>query len=169
MTRAGPATSAAGASLGQLSETEQLSLRRWRPYPRPLERVLEPDRESMHRLLVVDDENDIRELIELTLRRKGYDVTGTGDPRAALALASEANFDAALLDWSMPEMDGGELCARLRELPSMRDTPILIVTAYADTATRDRASAAGATAFLPKPFSLKRLAEVVADLLEPGA
>lgn len=123
----------------------------------------------MYRVLVVDDEDDIRELIALVLRRKGYDVTSIGDPRAALDLATTTAFDAALLDWSMPVMDGGELCSRLRELPGMREVPILIVTAHADAATRVRATAAGASDFLTKPFSLKHLVEVVAGVLDPAA
>ena len=69
------------------------------------------------------------------------------------------------MDWSMPVMDGGELCSRLRQLPGLQDIPIVIVTAHADLATRDRAAAAGATRFLTKPFSLKHLAEVVAGEL----
>lgn len=121
----------------------------------------------MFRALVVDDDRDIRELIEFTLRRQGYAVSGHEDPLEALAHATSTGFDVALLDWSMPVMDGGELCARLRELPGHRDTPILIVTAHADSSTREQAATAGATRFLTKPFSLKQLAEVVAELLGP--
>lgn len=120
----------------------------------------------MYRVLVVDDEDDIRELLALVLRKKGYDVSSIGDPRAALDLAATVAFDAALLDWSMPVMDGGELCSRLRELPGMRETPILIVTAHTDGETRARATAAGASGFLGKPFSLTHLAEVVAAALD---
>ena len=120
----------------------------------------------MYRVLVVDDEDDIRELLALVLRKKGYDVSSIGDPRAALDLAATVAFDAALLDWSMPVMDGGELCSRLRELPGMRETPILIVTAHTDGETRARATAAGASGFLGKPFSLTHLAEVVGDALD---
>lgn len=120
----------------------------------------------MYRVLVVDDEDDIRELITLVLRKKGYDVSSIGDPRAALDLAATVAFDAALLDWSMPVMDGGELCSRLRELPGMRETPIFIVTAHTDAATRARATAAGASDFLAKPFSLTHLTEAVAGALE---
>lgn len=120
----------------------------------------------MYRVLVVDDEDDIRELLALVLRKKGYDVSSIGDPRAALDLAATVAFDAALLDWSMPVMDGSELCSRLRELPGMRETPILIVTAHTDGETRARATAAGASGFLGKPFSLTHLAEVVGDALD---
>jgi CheY-like chemotaxis protein len=119
----------------------------------------------MSRVLVVDDEDDIRDLIAFVLRRQGYDVTSIASPLVALARATAEPFDLAVLDWSMPQMNGGELCARLRELPEMRDAPILIVTAHADPATRAQAERAGATQFVTKPFSLKHLGEVVADLL----
>src|SRR5689334_8319278 len=111
----------------------------------------------MPNVLVVDDDQDMRDLIELVLRRSELDVVAVGSPLAALDVVASTHFDLAVLDWSMPQMDGGELCARLRELPELRDLPILILTAYADSATRDRAFAAGATDFLSKPFTLKDL------------
>jgi CheY-like chemotaxis protein len=119
----------------------------------------------MPNVLVVDDDQDMRDLIELVLRRSGLDVVAVGSPLAALDLVTTERFDLAVLDWSMPQMDGGELCARLREEPDLRDLPILILTAYADAATRDKAFAAGATDFMSKPFTLKDLRGVVATLL----
>ncbi len=62
-------------------------------------------------VMVVDDDDDIRELIAMRVRRLGHRVTSVGDPGAALAHASTADVDLALLDWSMPAMNGGELCA----------------------------------------------------------
>ncbi len=121
----------------------------------------------MQRVLVVDDDEDIRDIIAFRLRKQSYEVSSVGDPRAALELAPTMTFDAAILDWSMPWMDGGELCARLRELPGLREVPILVVTAHADEATRERAFAAGATRFITKPLSLKELVDVLAELLAP--
>ena len=123
----------------------------------------------MYRVLVVDDDTDIRELIELRLSMDGHEVNGLGDPAAALSLAAATSFDLAILDWSMPAMDGGDLCARLRELPGLADAPILVVTAHADPDTRNRAYAAGATEYMVKPFSLQQLSTVVGELLRPGA
>lgn len=125
----------------------------------------------MPNVLVVDDDQDMRDLIELVLRRSGLDVVAVGSPLAALDLVADADpgFDMAVLDWSMPQMDGGELCARLRQVPELRDLPILILTAYADAATRERAFAAGATDFMSKPFTLKDLRGVVARLLGQAA
>lgn len=119
----------------------------------------------MPNVLVVDDDQDMRDLVELVLRRSGLDVVAVGSPLAALDLVADTEFDMAVLDWSMPQMDGGELCARLRQVPELRDLPILILTAYADAATRERAFAAGATDFMSKPFTLKDLRGVVATLL----
>ncbi|MDZ5663299.1 response regulator [Nocardioides sp. zg-1308] len=119
----------------------------------------------MDRVLVVDDDDDIRDLIVFALRRRGFEVHSSGDPLAALAFATAEGCTAAVLDWSMPTMDGGELCARLRELPDLRSVPIVILTAHADAETREKAFAAGATRYVTKPFSLKHLAEVVAELV----
>lgn len=119
----------------------------------------------MYTVLVVDDEAEIRDLIAFTMGRQGYAVTSTGDPLEALSLASNTAFDLALLDWSMPQMDGGELTARLREIPAMREVAIVIVTARADAATRDLALTAGATRLLTKPFSLRQLTDLAAELL----
>ncbi|GAA5116182.1 hypothetical protein GCM10023339_24450 [Alloalcanivorax gelatiniphagus] len=119
----------------------------------------------MHTVLVVDDDDDIRDLIVLTLRRSGLDVRDFADPRAALAHARTSTCHAAVLDWSMPGMDGGELCTELRLLPHLREAPIFIVTAYADAATRERARACGASDFITKPFSLKDLAGRLSGML----
>jgi CheY-like chemotaxis protein len=119
----------------------------------------------MHTVLVVDDDDDIRGLIVMTLRRRGFEVHDFADPRAALAHATATTCHAAVLDWSMPWMDGGELCTHLRQLPDLRDAPILIVTAYADAETRDRARACGASEFITKPFSLSDLGERLSALL----
>lgn len=119
----------------------------------------------MRRVLVVDDDVDIGELIELRLSQDGYDVVVVKDPHEALTVASARGYDLAVLDWTMPQMDGGELCARLREHPGLRDAPILVVTAHADPDMRDRAVAAGASAYLAKPFTLTQLSRLVRELL----
>jgi CheY-like chemotaxis protein len=121
----------------------------------------------MASVLVVDDDDDIREIIEFTLRRHGHEVWSIGDPLEALALAATTSFDLAVLDWSMPRMDGGELCARLRELPHLDDLPVMVVTAHGDATTRERAASAGASRFVSKPFSLAELARSAAEMVRP--
>lgn len=119
----------------------------------------------MSRVFVVDDDQDIRDLITFVLQRAGYEVVSLEDPLAALALAESTGFDLAVLDWSMPRMDGGELCTRLRQLAPLAAVPILILTAHADPATRERAFEVGASGFMSKPFALDELTDVVAKML----
>ncbi len=97
----------------------------------------------MAAVLVVDDDEDIRDIITFRVRRDGHDVTSVGHPNAALDVAATETFDLAILDWSMPAMDGGELCERLHRLPHLDGIPVLIVTAHSDLATRQRAERAG--------------------------
>ena len=123
----------------------------------------------MKRVLVVDDDEDIRELVTYRLDRAGYAVTSASGPQEALDLASANAFDLAVIDWSMPEMHGGELCAHLRALPTFGAAPILVVTAHADPVIHEEALASGATDYLAKPFSLQQLADVVAQLFHNGS
>lgn len=116
-------------------------------------------------VLVVDDEDDIRSFIALRVRRNGHTAHSHGDPREALTQATTDHVDLALLDWNMPFMNGGELCARLRALPHLADIPVVIITAFTDAETRAQAEAAGATGFLTKPFRMADLDAVVADAL----
>lgn len=119
----------------------------------------------MRRVLVVDDDQDMRDLITLMLRRAGYAAFSVASPFLALDVATSEQFDLAVLDWSMPGMDGGQLCARMREDPDIPDTPIMILTAHADQETRASAFAAGADEFMTKPFTLSELSTTVANLI----
>lgn len=119
----------------------------------------------MAQVLVVDDDDDIREIVELRVSRAGHRVLGFGDPCAVLAAVADVPLDLALLDWSMPGMNGGELCARLRELPHLASLPVVVVTAHSDLETRERARAAGATGYLTKPFTMRDLDACVHDHL----
>ena len=116
-------------------------------------------------VLVVDDDDDIRDIIAFRVRRDGHEVTSIGHPSEALDVAATKSFDLAILDWSMPVMNGGQLCERLHALPHLDGLPVLIVTAYADRDTRQSAARAGASSYLTKPFSLNDLAGCVDALL----
>lgn len=123
----------------------------------------------MAAVLVVDDDDDIRDIIAFRVRRDGHEVTSIGHPSQALDVAATQTFDLAILDWSMPVMNGGELCERLHDLPHLDGLPVLIVTAFADMETRQDAERAGASSYLTKPFSLHDLAGCVGALLPPLA
>jgi two-component system, chemotaxis family, chemotaxis protein CheY len=125
--------------------------------------------DEMRKVLVVDDDEDMRDLIALMLKREGFEARTVASPFRALEVAVEEDYDVAILDWSMPGMDGGELCARLREHPDLRDKPVLVLTAHADPETRRQAFAAGADDFMTKPFTKGQLAEAVSALLDGRA
>jgi DNA-binding response OmpR family regulator len=120
---------------------------------------------STHVLLAEDDE-DVRALAELVLRREGYEVTAVSDGQAALDAAADRTPSVAVLDVSMPRMDGLETARRLRERAEMRDVPIMLLTARVTEADRERGREAGVDAQLDKPFSPAVLAERVRELLE---
>jgi DNA-binding response OmpR family regulator len=120
---------------------------------------------STHVLLAEDDE-DVRALAELVLRREGYEVTAVSDGQAALEAAAERTPSVAVLDVSMPRMDGLETARRLRERAETREVPIMLLTARVTEADRERGRDAGVDAQLDKPFSPAVLAQRVRALLD---
>jgi DNA-binding response OmpR family regulator len=117
-------------------------------------------------VLLAEDDEDVRALAELVLRREGYEVAAVSDGQAALDAAGERTPSVAVLDVSMPRMDGLETARRLRERAEMRDVPIMLLTARVTEADRERGREAGVDAQLDKPFSPAVLAERVRALLE---
>ena len=110
------------------------------------------------RVLVVDDEPYIGRIIQLQLENGPYAVDLLQDGRAALEwLRGDAPADLILLDIMMPHATGLEVLAELRELPHRRNTPVIMLTAKGQEADRERAAELGATDFLTKPFSPKKL------------
>lgn len=103
-------------------------------------------------VLVVDDHNDNLRFIGELLDRAGYQVMPALDGAAALARAAKRPPALALLDMSMPGMDGIETCRRLRQLPDLQDLPVLFVTAATDHASLSMAFSAGAVDYITKPF-----------------
>jgi DNA-binding response OmpR family regulator len=120
-------------------------------------------------VLLAEDDEDVRTLAELVLRREGFEVTAVADGRAALEAAIERTPAVAVLDVSMPRMDGLETARRLRERPEMRDVPIMLLTARVTEADRTRGREVGVDAQLDKPFSPAVLAEHVRALLDGRA
>jgi DNA-binding response OmpR family regulator len=117
-------------------------------------------------VLLAEDDEDVRALAELVLRREGYEVAAVADGQAALEAAAERTPAVAVLDVSMPRMDGLEAARRLRERPEMHDVPIMLLTARVTEDDRERGREAGVDDQLDKPFSPAVLAERVRTLLE---
>lgn len=118
---------------------------------------------DMKRILVADDQTDIRNLLVLNLRNAGYEVTGVADGLAALASENERGHDVLILDLMMPGMDGLELCKTLRGRGC--STPILMLTAKSTELDRVLGLELGADDYLTKPFSLAELLARVKALL----
>jgi len=111
-------------------------------------------------VLVVEDESGVRELCRLMLRMDGHTVAEARDGIEALDLFAKDRFDLVMTDFFMPEMNGCDLAAKLKQLvPSQR---ILMITGYA---MEVGASENHVDAILPKPFSLPALRDVFAQLL----
>ena len=106
-----------------------------------------------HRVLVVDDESDITELLSYNFRDAGYEVLVAADGMRAVALAQRWLPEAIVLDLNLPGLDGFAVCEMLRVLPSTRDIPILMLTAFATEQSRKLGLQIGATDYLTKPFS----------------
>ena len=117
------------------------------------------------RVLVADDEDDIRALVTLAVRRAGCTVlTEVPDGTQALTAARTDPPDLAVLDVSMPGATGLEVCAALRSDPATAAVPVLLLSAGASPEDIARGLAAGADAYLAKPFSLAALVARVREL-----
>jgi len=119
------------------------------------------------RVLIADDSRDLRELFERVLGRWGLVTESVADGREAVERASAGGFDALLVDWRMPGLDGLAAVAELRRRGV--EVPVVALTAAASAADRERSLATGCAAHLPKPVDFRRLRAALAAALEaPG-
>lgn len=112
---------------------------------------------SVKRLLLVEDDAALAELVAYHFDRAGYEVERTGDGEEALILAEEARPDLVILDWMIEGVSGIEVCRRLRRRDSTNDVPIIMLTARGEEEDRIRGLETGADDYLTKPFSPKEL------------
>jgi DNA-binding response OmpR family regulator len=117
------------------------------------------------RVLVIEDEADIRDLIVFTLKNRGFEAAGVECGEEAWIEAAKETPELLVLDVLLPDMDGLSLCEMFRRIPQTAKTPILILTACATVQTRSIAEQAGADDFMTKPFSPRELAQRVETLL----
>jgi DNA-binding response OmpR family regulator len=115
------------------------------------------------RILIVDDNRDIVELVRRVLRIEGHEVVIARDGLEALQQEAATNPDLVILDVNLPVFDGWEVCRRIK---ARRDVPVLLLTVRAERADMERSQAAGADDHLLKPFEigafLKRIAAISA-------
>ena len=123
---------------------------------------------SLPRVLVADDDNDILLLVTTRLRRDGFEVTAARDGDEALAVARAQRPRVAVLDIGMPGLDGLEVLAAIRADEQLRDVRVLLLTAKAQESDVRRGYAAGADAYVRKPFSPSELSMRVRKLIDEG-
>jgi DNA-binding response OmpR family regulator len=106
------------------------------------------------RILVVEDQDSIRRMIEALVTARGYEVTAVASGAKAIDVALTEPPDLVLLDLMLPgQFDGFEVCRQLRQQPATQSVPVVVISALDDTDSRARAVEAGATAYYTKPFS----------------
>ena len=105
------------------------------------------------RVLVIEDNEQNMYLVTFLLEKNGYDIVAARDGREGIKLATEVSPALILLDIQLPGMDGYEVAGALRNIPELRDVPIVAVTSYAMVGDRERALAAGCTGYIEKPIN----------------
>jgi len=121
------------------------------------------------RILVVEDEQPIRDLIAFGLRRAGCDVALAEHSQAALASIGDKRPDLVLVDWMLPDMSGLELVRQLRRDSNTRDIPIMMLTARAEETDKVAGLDSGADDYLTKPFSARELLARIQAVLRRSA
>jgi CheY-like chemotaxis protein len=125
---------------------------------------------AIRKVLIVDDDEDIRRVTEIALRRiGGWEVVHAASGAECLARAREERPDVILLDVMMPDGDGPTTLARLREDPATSELPVIFLTARVQKSELEAYGALGATGVLEKPFDATTLPDAVRRLVEGGA
>jgi DNA-binding response OmpR family regulator len=117
------------------------------------------------RILIVEDSDSVRKMIEALVSGRGHDVDAVPTGAKGIELARTKIPDVILLDLNLPgQLDGFEVCSRLRSDPSTKSVPILIISAMDDAAAKQRALDCGANAYYVKPFSPTALLKEIEGL-----
>ena len=119
----------------------------------------------MSKILAVDDSKSMRQMVAMSLKSAGHDVTEAEDGLQALNIAKQSQFDLVVTDINMPNMNGIELIQHLRSLPNYKFTPILCLTTESSGDMKTKGKEAGATGWIVKPFSPEKLLSVINRVL----
>jgi two-component system phosphate regulon response regulator PhoB len=122
----------------------------------------------MSRILVVEDEQDLQQVLDYNLRQGGYEVTATQLGVEGLKLAREQKPDLVLLDLMLPDLSGTEVCKQLKENPATRGTPVIMLTARGEEIDRVVGFELGADDYVVKPFSVRELMLRIQAILRRG-
>jgi DNA-binding response OmpR family regulator len=118
------------------------------------------------KVLIADDELRLRKVVSLHLKKSGFEVLEAGNGQQALDIATDKQPDIIVLDVMMPEKTGLEACAEIKAIPELAQTPIILLTALAESEDIKKGEDAGADAYLTKPFSPKELIDVIKSKIQ---
>ncbi len=119
----------------------------------------------MTKILIAEDERDIRDLVAFTLRFAGYEVVAAANGEEAVQLAPKENPDLILMDVRMPRMTGYEACRVMKSDPNLRDIPVVFLSAKGQESEIQTGLDAGAEEYLLKPFAPDQLTDRVKSIL----
>lgn len=122
----------------------------------------------MKTILIADDEKSLRVLVRATLDDPDYTILEAIDGEETLTIARDKNPDLILLDWMMPGKSGIEVLKILKKDPALADIPVIMLTAKAQASEKEQGLAAGALAYLTKPFSPLTLLDMVNEFTGKG-
>lgn len=119
----------------------------------------------MVKILIAEDDQDIRELVVLTLQFNGFDVKSVENGALAVEAAQQDAFDLILMDVRMPRMTGYEACRRLKEIDTTKDVPVIFLSAKGQEAEIQTGLSAGAQQYILKPFAPDELIGTIKKVL----
>jgi len=120
---------------------------------------------SVEKILLVDDDQDILEFLGYNLKKEGFDVNTASNGKEAIEIAKKVKPDLIILDVMMPEMDGMETCHQMRNMPTLKDTLIIFLTARGEDYSQIAGFDAGADDYITKPVKPRVLVSKVRAIL----
>jgi twitching motility two-component system response regulator PilG len=120
---------------------------------------------AKQKILIVEDEESLLKLESILLTSKGYDVRGVSNGREALDAIAEEKPDLVLLDIMLPEIDGFEVCQRIKDDPATKDIPVVMLTAKKSREDMARGEKVGADWYITKPFKSVMVIETIQRFL----
>jgi len=120
---------------------------------------------AKQKILIVEDEESLLKLESILLTSKGYDVRGVSNGQLALDAIEEERPDLVLLDIMLPEIDGFEVCQRIKDNPETKDIPVIMLTAKKSREDMARGEKVGADWYITKPFKSAMVIETIQRFL----
>lgn len=119
----------------------------------------------MAKFLIVDDEPATVDMISMFLEINGYEWVGATNGNDGLVLLQVEEPDMLIVDLMMPDIEGFEVCSRMRAMPQFEETPILVISARTDPEAKAKALSVGANAYMTKPLDLPKLIQQINVLM----